>query len=106
MKTILLLLSFLICAIGLTIGFVFFNPFGFVLDGIGFMLFLYAIFGDKNENENYPSRILKPSRHRDNHSEIEPENYRCRICLKFGKSECKRQEKLLNAIICEDFMLP
>ena len=40
---VLLVLSCILCGIGLTLGFVFFEPFGFMLDGLGFMLFLYVI---------------------------------------------------------------
>jgi hypothetical protein len=39
----LLALSFLLCGIGLILEFVFFEPFGFMFDGLGFMLFLYVI---------------------------------------------------------------
>jgi hypothetical protein len=105
MKTGALLLSLAMCAVGLALAFVYWNPWGFVLDGIGFMLFLYAISGERNEIENYPSRILEPRIYRDYRKEIDPENYRCRICANFEKSECKRQEKLLNAKPCEDFKL-
>ena len=39
----LLALSFLLCGIGLTLEFVFFEPFGFVFDGLGLMLLFYVI---------------------------------------------------------------
>ena len=46
----LLALSFLLCGIGLVLEFVFLEPLGFVLDGLGFMLFLYVIFTrERNE---------------------------------------------------------
>ena len=44
-----ILASFVVCAFGLTLGFVYLNPFGFVLDGLGFMLFVYGL---KKEDSN------------------------------------------------------
>ena len=38
-----LLISFIICAVGLTLAFVYFNPFGLIIDGLGFMLFIVGI---------------------------------------------------------------
>ena len=36
---------------------------------------------------------------------IAEENYKCGSCLLFGKPGCKRQEQLINADPCADFML-
>jgi hypothetical protein len=48
----LLVLAFLLCGIGLTLGFVFSNSLGFVLDGVDFMLFLYVLY-TRNEEETF-----------------------------------------------------
>jgi len=48
----LLVLSFLLCGIGLTLGFVFFEPLGFVLDGLGLMLFVYVLYA-RNKEEKF-----------------------------------------------------
>ena len=45
----LLLLSFLICGIGLYLGVALFQPIGFVFDGLGFMLFLYVLYTSKHD---------------------------------------------------------
>ncbi len=37
-------------------------------------------------------------------SKVGSEDYKCRSCFWFDKPACKRQEKLLNAEPCEDFM--
>jgi hypothetical protein len=102
MNNSILLLSFLICGVGLTLGFVLLNPFGFVIDGIGIMIFFYAIF-DKRENHS-EGYILKNRDKKDNYRNYLEEDYKCRNCFWFGKPGCKRQEKLLNAEPCQDFM--
>ena len=61
MKIEVLLLSFIMFGLGTALAFVYLNPWGLVIDSLGFMLFLYAIYCDREENSNYPSNILKPS---------------------------------------------
>ncbi|UCE15342.1 MAG: hypothetical protein JSV12_05545 [Candidatus Bathyarchaeota archaeon] len=97
MKRTMLVFSFILMFIGLSFGYVYGNPFGFVIDGIGFVIFLYAIFA-KNEKPRFVSRkqYLK-STHR--------EDYRCGTCFWFGKPGCKRNEEFINAEPCEDYML-
>jgi len=97
MRKTILMFSFVLMFVGLTIGYVYANPFGFVIDGIGFVLFLYAIFAKQKEprlhiREQYLKTTLQ-------------EDYRCGTCFWFGKSGCKRNEKLLNAEPCEDYMV-
>jgi len=97
MKAGALLLSFILCGLGTTLAFVYFNPFGLVIDSLGFMVFLYAIFS-KEEQEPKPYHALYDKR-------IAEEDYKCRYCAWFGKPGCKRQERLLNGKPCEDFSL-
>ena len=61
MKIEVLLLSFIMFGLGTSLAFFYLNPWGLVIDSLGFMLFLYAIYCDREENSNYPSNILKPS---------------------------------------------
>lgn len=44
-----LVLGFLMCAVGLVAGWVLWNPWGFVLDGLGIMIFFYGIFAKEEE---------------------------------------------------------
>lgn len=64
MNYALLIFAFLLCGIGLTLGFVFFEPIGFVLDGLGFMLFLYVI-ATRNKEERYTAEDVYRSREHD-----------------------------------------
>lgn len=43
------MLSFIICGFGLMLSFVFFNPWGFVIDDLGLMLFFYGLKADDNK---------------------------------------------------------
>lgn len=90
-----LLFSILLCFIGLLLGYVYRIPFGFVLDGIGVMVFIYAIRSD-GESKIFASReqYLKG---------VYQDDYKCGNCLMFGKGGCPRKEKLLNAKPCEDY---
>jgi hypothetical protein len=70
-------------------------PFGFVLDGIGFMIFLYAIRLEGG------SRIFAS---REQYLKgVYQDDYKCGKCLMFGKGGCPRKEKYLNAKPCEDY---
>ncbi len=59
MKAGVLLLSFIICGLGSTLAFVFFNPIGLVIDSLGFMLFLYAIFSKEEQNFSQIDRSMR-----------------------------------------------
>ena len=98
MKTGALLLSFIMCGLGLALVFVYWNPWGFVLDGVGFMVFLYAIFS-KDEDESLRYASLESLKKR-----TAQEKYKCGYCSFYEKPGCKRQEKFLNGKPCEDFM--
>jgi len=84
--------------VGLSIGYVYINPFGFVLDGIGFIIFLYSIFSERAK----PQRCVSEKTYLKS---VYQEGYRCGTCFWFGKSGCKRNEKFLNAEPCEDYMV-
>lgn len=84
MKTGALLLSFIICGLGLTFAFVLLNPFGLVIDSLGFLLFPYAISSrEKEEKWRYGDRT-------SHYKRIAEQNYKCGSCLSFGKPGCKR----------------
>ena len=97
MRKTILIFSFVLMFVGLTIGYVYGHPFGFVIDGMGFALLLYAIFTRQKE-----PRFV--NRNRYFRSTLE-EDYRCGTCFWFGKAGCKRKEELVNAEPCEDYML-
>jgi hypothetical protein len=61
MKIEVLLLSLIILGLGTALAFIYLTPWGLVIDSLGFMLFLIAIYGDREENSYYPNKILKPS---------------------------------------------
>ncbi len=92
-----MLLALVMCGLGLALAFVYFNPWGFVLDGVGFMVFLYAIYNrEERQTVIYEDRTSYKRRQAG-------ENYKCHYCMFFGKPGCKNQEQLLNATPCEDF---
>jgi len=98
----LLLFSFLLCGIGLTLVFVYFEPLGFVFDGLGFMLFLYVV-ATRKRDETYdasPSFSSEKEYLKTTHGE----NYRCGCCRFFGHPMCERNEKFLNAEPCEKYV--
>jgi hypothetical protein len=99
MNTEALILSLIMCGIGLTLGFVYFNPWGFVLDGVGFLIFLYAIKSGETKNTQIVHENSSSHKRR-----IAEDRYRCRYCMMFGHLGCKRKEELLNAEPCEDFI--
>ncbi len=100
MRKTWLIFSILLIFIGLIFGFVYSNPFGFVIEGIGTIVFFYSILSKPEESRSqrfvsrkqYLKRMIK-------------EDYRCGTCFWFGKPGCKRNEKLLNSEPCEDYML-
>jgi hypothetical protein len=65
------------------------HPIGFVLDGVGFFMLLIGFMIHPNGST--------PSTQRAFQGKV------CGNCHFFGKEECKRQEKLFNAMPCEDF---
>jgi len=95
-----LFLSLFVCGLGLALAYVYWNPWGFVLDGIGFMIFVYAIKSGEAKGEHVAYEDAKSHKKR-----IVGEKYRCGYCMMFGKGGCKRKEELLNAEPCEDFIV-
>jgi len=65
------------------------HPIGWVVDGIGFFIFLGALVIHPNGS--------KPSTQRTFQGKV------CGNCYWFGKEECKRKEKMFGAMPCEDF---
>ena len=99
MNSSALVLGFLMCTVGLTVGFVLLEPLGFVLDGLGLMVFIYGIFA-KHERD---TRFWKKSSDHTVHGSSD-EN-KCAYCVFFGLDSCPRHETLLNAIPCDKFDL-
>ncbi len=98
MKGEALVLSLIMCGLGLALVFVYFNAWGFVLDGVGFMVFLYAIFGkDDRQTVIYEDRTSHEKKQFG-------ENYNCRHCMFFGKEGCSRHETWSYATPCEAFV--
>jgi hypothetical protein len=95
MKQRFVVLGFVMCFFGLALGFVYFNPFGFVLDALGFMIFLYGLFA----RESYEQDSVDIARAL---AEDEERN-KCHNCLLFGKEFCPRAEKYYNAKPCDKF---
>ena len=83
--------------IGLSMGLVGLNPFGFILQGIGFVIFLYALFSKGEKIRVYQSK-------QQYFRSVRVEDYKCGNCWLFGKGGCKRKEKLPNAEPCEDYV--
>jgi len=90
-NTVAVVLGFLMCALGMTIGFVLLEPLGFILDGLGFMVFLYGIFAKQEV-------IVTPERR----TSLEERN-KCGNCTYFGLESCPRHERWLIAFPCEKF---
>ena len=67
------------------------NPSGWILDGIGFFMF----FGGLMLHVNDPQQPQATTR--------QFQGKVCGNCFFFGKEECKKQEKIFNAMPCEDF---
>ncbi len=65
------------------------HPIGFVLDFVGFVMLLIGLLMHPNGS--------KPSTQRTFQGKV------CGDCYFFGKEECSRQEKMFNAMPCEDF---
>jgi len=65
------------------------HPIGWVIDGIGFLMLLTGLMIHPNDS--------KPSAQRTFSGKV------CGDCYFFGKEDCKRHEKLFNAMPCEDF---
>lgn len=65
------------------------HPIGWAIDGIGFFMLLIGLMIHPNGS--------KPSTQRTFQGKV------CGNCYFFGKEECKRQEKLFNAMPCEDY---
>ena len=65
------------------------HPIGWVIDGVGFFIFLGALMIKPED--------FIPSTQRTFQGKV------CGNCYWFGKVECKRNEKLFNAMPCEDY---
>jgi hypothetical protein len=65
------------------------HPIGFVLDGVGFFMLLIGLMMHPDGS--------KPSTTRTFQGKV------CGDCHFFGAEDCPRQEKLFNAMPCEDF---
>lgn len=65
------------------------HPVGWAIDGIGFFMLLIGLMIHPNGS--------KPSIQRTFQGKV------CGNCYFFGKEDCKRQEKLFNAMPCEDY---
>ena len=83
--------------------FVYFNPFGFVIDSLGFMLFIYGLKKEDSDNSSRPYIPFYGNKQAYYKAEY-GEDFKCSNCYRFGKPGCKREEKLLNAEACNDFM--
>jgi hypothetical protein len=85
-----------------------------ITDGGFLAAFLFGVIGailwiviDMSRTQKVSSASLSwkyGDRRSQERSKVSPEDYKCRSCFWFGKPACKRQEKLLNAEPCEDFM--
>jgi hypothetical protein len=65
------------------------HPMGWVLDGIGFFLLLIGLMIKPNGSAVSTTRAF--------YGKV------CGNCHWFGKPECKRNEKIFNAMPCDDF---
>lgn len=65
------------------------HPAGWVFDGIGVLMILAGLM-------MYPNGSIQ-STHRTFHGKV------CGNCFMFGKEDCKRNEKMFNAMPCQDF---
>jgi hypothetical protein len=66
------------------------HPVGWVLDGFGFFLFLGGLVA-------HPDGSQPATATRQFQGKV------CGNCFFFGKEQCKKQEKIFNAMPCEDF---
>lgn len=66
------------------------HPFGWVLDGIGFFVLLMGL-------------VTHPNGSRASTTQRTFQGRVCGDCHFFGKEDCPRQEKIFNAMPCEDF---
>jgi hypothetical protein len=95
-------LGFVMCFFGLVLGFVYFNPYGFVVDGLGSMFFLYGLFAHGSPEQDMVSE--QGSMRIADDLESTWERSKCENCVNFGRPSCPRKEKLLNASPCEKFL--
>lgn len=65
------------------------HPIGWAIDGIGFLILLVGLMVQPNGSTSSTQRTF--------HGKV------CGNCFFFGKEECKRKEKMFNAMPCEDF---
>lgn len=97
MKKPFFVLSLIMCAVGLFLVYATFNPLGFVLDGIGFLIFVYSIYPNRREQRVFLDSVkYKKS--------VYEEEYKCGNCRMFGNEGCPRSEELINAKPCEKFI--
>jgi hypothetical protein len=97
----IIFVSFIICAIGLTLSFVYFNSWGLVIDGLGFMLFLYGV--KKDSGNNNPLFASGNKQVYNRNTFWKDNRFVCHTCALFGNPNCPRKEVLLNAEPCDSY---
>jgi len=65
------------------------HPIGWAIDGIGFLILLVSLMVQSDSSTSSTKRTFQGKV--------------CGNCFFFGKEECKRKEKMFNAMPCEDF---
>ena len=97
MKTKFFIISLLLYALG---GYLIFSPAyvtGYVLEGIGFMIFIYSIYPSEKEGHIYQDK-------RQYAKSTYEEQYECGNCRIFGNLGCPRKEQIFHAEPCEQFI--